>query len=68
MEYTLIVYNEAKEDIIEIVKWYELSNRFIVQPDEAMHKLNVHPDLFSYLYGAIRRIRLQKFPYIIFSR
>lgn len=73
MEYTIILYYDAEQDIIEIVKWYdlksvELSNRFISQLDEAINKISVLPYAFSYLYDDVRKIKLRKFPYLIFYK
>ena len=46
MEYKVILYHDAEQDIREIVKWYdlksvELSNRFIFQLDEAISLHNL---------------------------
>lgn len=73
MEYSIIFYKDSKQDIIEIVKWYdlksvELSNRFILQVDEAINKIRTSPEAFSYLYKDIRKIKLRKFPYMIFYK
>ncbi len=56
MEYSIRLYDDAKEDIVEIAKWYdlksvELSKRFIAQLDKAINKISKTPDAFSYLYG-----------------
>ena len=73
MEYSIVLYNDAKEDIVEIAKWYdlksvELSKRFIEQFDIAINKISKTPDAFSYLYDDVRKIRLHKFPYLIFYK
>ena len=73
MEYSIIVYDEAKQDIIEIVKWYDLKSiglgdRFIVWLDEAIIKLSKNPEAYSILYDEVRKIKLKKFPYIVFLK
>ena len=52
MEYSIVLYNDAKEDIIEIAKWYdlksvELSKRLITQLDKTISKISKNPDAFS---------------------
>jgi toxin ParE1/3/4 len=73
MEFSITLYEEAKQDIIEIVKWYDLKaiglgDRFIVHFDEAIIKLSKNPDAYSILYDQLRTIKLKKFPYIIFYK
>ena len=73
MEYSIIVYDEARRDIFEIVKWYDLKSiglgdRFIAHLDEAIIKLSKNPDACSILYDEVRKIRLKKIPYIIFYK
>ncbi|MEP6465570.1 MAG: type II toxin-antitoxin system RelE/ParE family toxin [Parafilimonas sp.] len=73
MEYSIILCDEAKQDILEITKWYDLKSiglgdRFIEYLDEAVSKLSKNPGAYSFLYDEVRKIRLKKFPYIIFYK
>ena len=73
MGYKVTLYEEAKQDIIEIAKWYDLKSfglgdKFILLLDEAINRLAKNPDAYSCFYGEVRKIKLRKFPYIIFYK
>ncbi len=69
--YAIIFYEDAKKDIIEIAKWYDLQmdglgNRFEKYLGYAVQKLITHPLAFGLLFKDVRKIKLNTFPYIIF--
>ena len=69
--YQVIFYEDAKNDILEIARWYDLQmeglgNRFEKYLHEAIQKLTTHPFAFGWLFEEVRKIKLHVFPYIIF--
>lgn len=69
--YKIIFYEDAKNDIIEIAKWYDLQldglgDRFERYLHESIQKLTTHPLAFGLLFKEVRKIKLKIFPYIIF--
>jgi toxin ParE1/3/4 len=69
--YKIIIHHLAGEDILEIARWYDvqlpgLGNRFENDLEFTVEKLLLHPHNYSALFGKIRKIVLQKFPYLVF--
>ena len=53
MEYTIVVFEQASKDIVEITKWYDLKadglgERFQKYFGAAIEKLKSHPLAFGY--------------------
>ncbi|MBA2762854.1 MAG: type II toxin-antitoxin system RelE/ParE family toxin [Segetibacter sp.] len=73
MEYQIKIYREARSDIHQIIKWYDLQaeglgDKFEAMLDNAINSIANNPTAFAYLFENVRRIRVKKFPYIIFYK
>ncbi len=71
MRHKIIVEPRAKEDIIEIKKWYRsqkpgLENEFVSELEENVSFLIQNPLLFEIKYKSFRAVVLKKFPYLIY--
>ncbi len=73
VEYQIKIYREARSDIHQIIKWYDLQaeglgDKFEAMLDNAINSIANNPTAFAYLFENVRRIRVKKFPYIIFYK
>jgi len=74
MGYNLLVQTEAIREIQEAFEWYEeqkegLGHELIEEIEVCYEKLSVHPERYSYINQLYRRIKTNRFPYIlVFSR
>ncbi len=73
VEYQIKIYKEARNDIYQITKWYDLQveglgDKFEAMLNKAMVSLTNDPTAFAHLFDNVRRIRLKKFPYIVFYK
>lgn len=70
MEYNLVLQHEAVLDIQEAFEWYEklesgLGNKLIMEIEICLEKITTHPLHYSYVNDIYRRIRLDRFPYLL---
>lgn len=70
MNYTLVVQSEAVIDIQEAFDWYEerqvgLGYEFIEELEEGFEKLCKHPQHYTAINQTYRRLRINRFPYLI---
>lgn len=73
MKYEVIVSNEAANDILEIVEWYEaqkknLGDQFLLSFDEVISFLEKNPYLYPKIRREISRAILQRYPYAVFYK
>jgi plasmid stabilization system protein ParE len=73
LEYEIVIYEDARRDIIEIAKWYDLQavglgGKFENYLGKTIERLTTHPKAFGFLYKDVRKILVDKFPYLIFYR
>ena len=73
MEYTVVIPEPVLNDILEISRWYDLqlaglSKIFEQRLEEAIHSLEIRPQSFSLSIADCRRIKLKKFPYLLFFK
>lgn len=71
MGYTIVIHHLAAEDIVEIARWYDyklpgLGNKFEADLENTILKLSDHPAAFAIIHEEIRRIKLKRFPYLVF--
>ncbi len=71
LEYKIIIFSNAQQDIIEIVKWYDLQaeglkEKFLVNLREAINKLRMYPSAFGFAFKDVSKIQLNIFPYSFF--
>lgn len=70
MAYSLFIQTEAIIEIREAFEWYEeqregLGFELIEEIEASYQILNNHPERYSYINQQYRRIRTNRFPYII---
>lgn len=70
MAYNFIIQEEAISRTREAFDWYEeqksgLGYEFIKEVENCFEKIQNNPDHFSYLSNYYRRIKLNRFPYLI---
>ena len=70
MAIEFIIKESARQEIIEIVDWYDfkkqgLGHRFYKELLNEFDKIIQHPKLYSYYKKDFRRAVLQHFPYLI---
>ena len=73
MEYTVITPAPVLLDILEISRWYDLqlaglSRLFEVSLEEAISSLQQRPQSNALSRFDCRRIKLKKFPYLLFYK
>lgn len=71
MKYKIILTEKAKFDIEETSEWYEkqkkgLSKKFLFFIKNYIQTINENPFLFAVIFQDIRKIKIKKFPYLIF--
>ena len=70
MSFVIQLTKEAINDIAGIVGWYDeqknnLGNKFIEHLHLVFSSIEANPGSFSKFYKQIRKVSLQKFPYIV---
>ncbi len=68
--YTLLIKQEAREEIIDAYKWYEskqrnLGVRFIDTLDVYFNRIETTPKTFPKVLNTIRQSTIKEFPFII---
>ena len=69
----LVLRRVAEGDFIDAFRWYEsrragLGNFFMDEVDVAFERVSETPNSFPLAYGELRRLVMQRFPYIIYFR
>ena len=64
---------EAQADLLQMRDWYEqqqsgLGEAFSVAIDEAINRLAAMPEMYPMVFRDVRRVKLRKFPYLIYYR
>jgi plasmid stabilization system protein ParE len=70
MSYRLIIDPAAKQDIIEIIRWYNeqkpgLGRRYYGSVKQTMKLIKKAPEMFQIRYLTLRMVPLEKFPFMI---
>jgi plasmid stabilization system protein ParE len=70
MSYNLVLQKEAILDIQEAFGWYEKQKNglgfiLIEEIDICFEKLTEHPEYYTYISKNYRRIKVNRFPYLI---
>lgn len=69
--YTLLISDDAEEDLKDAVEWYRLANsnlegKFIKAVESSLQSIRQNPNQYPLVYRDVRRALLHKFPYGIF--
>ncbi len=70
MSFNLVLQSEAVIDIQEAFEWYEgqkpeLGLEFITEIKEGFEKICNHPLYYSAINNRFRRLKINRFPYLI---
>ncbi|MDB5132094.1 MAG: hypothetical protein JWR02_1843 [Mucilaginibacter sp.] len=70
MAYVLLIQQEALLEIQEAFDWYEeqkdgLGNELIEEIESCYKKISAHPERYGYINQIYRRIKTDRFPYIL---
>jgi toxin ParE1/3/4 len=70
MPYSLVIQTEAVFEIRDAFEWYEeqktgLGYELIEEIEACYQKLITHPERYSYINPLYRRIKTNRFPYIL---
>lgn len=73
MRFRLIIRPDAEQDLVEARDWYDeqrngLGHEFISIVDQSLTALSVMPLLYAVEYKSIRRVCMQRFPYVVYYR
>jgi toxin ParE1/3/4 len=73
MSHPLIIRPEAEEDMAEGRDWYDrqregLADEFLTAVDEVFDRIRETPELYAPEYKAVRRARMDRFPYVVYYR
>jgi plasmid stabilization system protein ParE len=73
MNYVLVFRSEARKELDEAYNWYEsqqsgLGDEFLEYVDEVLNRICQQPELYVVVYRDVRRVVLQRFPYVISYR
>jgi toxin ParE1/3/4 len=73
MTHPLIIRPEAEQDMGDGRDWYEgqregLGVEFLTAVEEVFDRIRDTPELYAPEYKAIRRVGLDRFPYIVYYR
>jgi toxin ParE1/3/4 len=71
MKYSVVFREEALQDILESISWYEfqlegLGDEFLISLENSKHLIEQNPLQFPQKYKRIRKSIIRKFPYIIY--
>lgn len=69
----LLIRQEAEADLGDARDWYEshksgLGNEFLESVNQALNQIRSFPKLAPAEYRSVRRVRLRRFPYIVYYR
>lgn len=69
--YTLLISDDAEEDLKDAVEWYRLANsglegKFTKAVESCLESIRRNPNQYPLVYKDVRRALLHKFPYGIF--
>lgn len=67
---SLILKEEARQDILGAVEWYDqrqsgIGGKFITAIEETLNRILKHPESGRKIYKSFRQTSLKKFPYVI---
>lgn len=70
MKFDLVVQTEAILDMQEAFEWYEiqkagLGDELISEIENCFQKLTEHPEYYTYINDKYRRIKTNRFPYLL---
>lgn len=73
MTLPVIVRPEAEQDLFEGRDWYEnqqtgLGNAFLAAVDELFDLIRQAPQRYAAGYKQVRRVRMHRFPYVVYYR
>jgi len=73
MSYKLIVRDKALAELNDAYDWYEeqslgLGDDFVSEIEKCYHKLIANPTHYPFLYPKDRRIKTNRFPYVLIFR
>ncbi len=73
MTHPLLVRPEAEQDMAEGRDWYEgrregLGAEFLTAVDEVFACIRETPELYAPEYKSVRRVGLNRFPYVVYYR
>ncbi len=73
MSLPLTLRPEAEEDLAEARDWYDgrqdgLGAEFVAEADAAFARATASPTIFQPVYGEVRRVKLTRFPYLVYFR
>jgi len=73
MSHPLIIRPEAEEDMAEGRDWYDrqrdgLGIEFLTAVEEVFGRIRATPELYAPEYKAVRRARVERFPYVVYYR
>ncbi|WP_082915168.1 type II toxin-antitoxin system RelE/ParE family toxin [Arachidicoccus ginsenosidimutans] len=68
--YQVVLQSEAISDMQDAYDWYEeqrtgLGNEFVEEVEISLEKISEHPEYYSYVNDIYRRIKTNRFPYLI---
>ncbi|MBI5857147.1 MAG: type II toxin-antitoxin system RelE/ParE family toxin [Sphingobacteriales bacterium] len=70
MSFSLVIKEEAKQDIAQVMQWYaeksvNLDSRFLKAVEETLLRILHNPFAFKKIYKKFRQTAVRKFPYVI---
>ncbi len=73
MTRSLIIRPETEDDLADSRDWYDarqvgLGTAFLNVVDEVFEQIRQSPELYAAGYKAVRRVRMKRFPYVIYYR
>lgn len=73
MSLPLIFRPEAENDVLQARDWYErrragLGDKFGGAITQLLDRIQLSPELYAPTVGAIRRAKVRRFPYVVYSR
>lgn len=73
MTLALLFRPEAGSDLIETRDWYErqqlgLGEAFANSVDETVDRIEAMPQMYAVVFRDVRRVKLRRFPYLIYYR
>jgi plasmid stabilization system protein ParE len=73
MSLPVIIRPEAEQDMTEARDWYEgqrsgLGDEFLVAVEDVFARIGQFPESYAAEYRGVRRVRLRRFPYVVYYR
>ena len=73
MSLPLALRPEAEDDIAEARDWYDgrqagLGRDFVAEADATLARVEAMPTVFRPVRGDVRRVKLARFPYLVYYR